>query len=238
MESELTVRRQLLPPGYAIEYKAKTPVSPRAVPPLVDGVLHALVPPEAWRDGVLENLKGRDAYAPSAPVPNRWLPRSDELLFAAGNILADQDDGRTVREDPFQIRIATAFASFQGSHDITHSTRFSAQGALPGFVNPASIGRIFPLEVTALRFGLELFESRRFLASLGFAPIVTQTLSLELYTGMLYLTITAEGLRQCSQPPLGKDGLGARLDQVLAQAGQTAWSADYRQKLAGAGCRS
>lgn len=229
MESSLDLHRQLLPPGYAAEYRLRCPLPRHRMAVLADLLLTTVVPPAALRGEALVDCKGRDAQPPAAEVPERWRPRGEELFFAAGKLTVGS--GEAARLEEFAAAVHSSFLAFEGAHHIRHATETIRSRELPSFVPLPALGRVFPLELTALRAGLELFESRRFSVSLGFTPIVTQSLWIECYDNTLYLTITAEGLRPRSELPLSRSELGERLDAITLGLCGVRWTEDYIARL-------
>jgi len=233
MDSSLDLRRQLLPPGYTAEYRMQFALQAARAPMLADRLLSDLIPRVALLEEDLRDLQGHDPEAPSAPIAPAWQPRGEELFFAAGKVTIDsiRSDSPRPPAEEFTVAVHTSFLAFEGNHHIKHGAKESRARSLPAYVPLRALGRVFPLQLTALRTGLEIFESRRFLASLGFSPVVTQTLRIEWYDGTAYLRVTAEGLKEREQLPLQRDNLAGKLDELTAELCGVAWSEDYARRV-------
>ncbi len=234
MESTLEIHKQFLLGGYAARYTLSCRLPTFHISVLTDLALKLLVPESALAAEPIRNLKGRDAQPAAEDLPAPWRPRGEELFFAAGKLFLPSTAAERLSDD-FEVRVLTTFLDFQGSHHIRHSVHMERSPALPPFFRIERLGRAFPLEIQAVRVGLELFESRRYAASFGFSPTVTQTLQLECYGDLLKITVTAESLRRRDTLPLAADGLIDRVDRIALQLCGKKLSDDYRSKLDRAG---
>ena len=233
MKSKLQVYHPLFQPGFTSEYEMSCQLEPYSVSVLTDMIVNELLPEESLREELLTDLKGRDAQLPAEEnIPPDWLPIGEEIFFAAGKIFPEDDPvGQKALADDFVVRLSSSFSSFQGEHHIVHSTQLFRSSVLPPFVRMNQLGRAFPMQISAVRMGLEMFESRRTLVSAGFSPVATQTLLLECYGDRAFLKITAEGLKEKYGLPLLRNGMLERLDAVTQRLCGTAVSADYAAHL-------
>jgi len=209
MEHSLHIRRQILPWGFTATLHDRRPLPPFHLPLLVDVVMRTILPAEALRGLPLTDLRGaqRDGY--------------EELLsirgFAPPDTPGGAPDAGAELSEPFEFSLLTSFEAFKGNHHIIHRVSPRVVGALPADLDLHRIGSAFPLRITEVKLGLELFRSR-LLAILGFTPVVTESLSLRATEEEVEVTVIAEGLAHRDDRPTLLWPHFAALGEVLLKA--------------------
>ena len=236
VQSSLDIRRLLFPWGYAGRYDLSASLPAAELRELLRRILGAV---NSWgllgRDR-LENVKGREAeQILLAGTPAAFLPRGQELLFAAGRVLSQEpeDEEDQARAEPFQYHFISEFDSIKAGR-IFFRVREIQEGALPYGAPFRMISADLPLEVTAMRLGFELFEPRFFSAMLGFFPRLSGALLLDACHENLRFQLWGQGLKSRSSIPLEGTPFPDALSGLLREFCGIDVLEDYRARASAA----
>lgn len=250
--SDLRVKRNLLFGGrdHRYQFNARGVLD---LSRLYSAGLEQLVP---YRDGeLIEDLKGRDPVNLVFSYSAADLPRGNELLFVKGTFEIPQGGeaesdrsskgesaarhqskteaapkGELTETVSFNLALHSDFVEFKGDHHIVHVARLVRSASLPAETTPGGIFELPALKVSAVRFGIDLYDSN-FFTMLGFAPVVLSTALLEATTESLALRIEAERVRSPDQLPFQRNGLLHRLSQTVATITNFDIESDYRRRV-------
>lgn len=225
MQITFNKKRSFLSGRYSVDFNLSTELKRVTAPLIFDGILREVLPLKNYRAETLQDLKGRDTPS-EKPSPRAGVV--EEVVSLKGELpLHKRGDER----NQFEISVLTSFKAFQGLHHIDHDIKESRVGVLPDFVKTRNIARIFPLEITEFRLGLEQFTSQQF-AFFGFTPEVTQALSISYAKDTLNLSLTGQKLRNLTEIPMSITGIFARLARVFKASLAIDLEQEYLQRCA------
>lgn len=228
MNSTLNFKKQFIFGGYNAEYQLHSKIKPSGIARLTDYILNVVLPAPTLSGGILLDLKGKDF-----PVAKGSEELLEEIFYVSGEapqtqILDDDPNSEQTVYVDFTLQILSEFDSFEGNHHIKHRTKIIRSSELPDYLSVGQLGRVFPLKINTLRLGLEVFQSRCFFASLGFAPIVTQTLQISCCKEDLNISITAENLKNKTVKPLQKDDLLNKISFITEELADISIQKEWR----------
>ncbi len=188
--------RTWLPWGYTAHYEQRVALeSPLELTALAAPLVSNVVAP-LLASPTVTDVRGRTATQPLLPLNESPAVRGEELCSLGGVVIESGSIENRSLDQPFSIRVYTHFQEFVEPHHIRHSITLERDGALPSELPLALVPVAMPIQLTALRFGIECFQSRRFTGLLGFAPTAWLTLSVEASATELIVALSAEGMRQ------------------------------------------
>lgn len=77
------------------------------------------------------------------------------------------------RQHPFRLEYQTLFSHFEGKRHIIHDARLEHEGIIKEIAPSAFLLReLFPVELTEVFIGMELYKAKRFGSLLGFVPSI------------------------------------------------------------------
>lgn len=224
MHSELDVHRNFLLNKFSSDYKVETEITPFILPDLVHVLLNKIIPEEVWKGENLSDVKGREQ-------DDAHRDQGDELFSVRGRCFKAGEWEADVMHE-FKVDGRTKFSSFEGDHHIVYVPELVRHGVLPSWADVRLIGRLFPLEITHFRMGLEFFKSGFITNMLGFAPSVVEVLLIEADQKNFTLEIHGDAHKTRTEPPLTRRGLFEKLDNALNPVLGFSLLKDYEERLA------
>lgn len=223
MHSELDVHKNFLLNKFSSDYRVETDLTPFILPELVHALLINIVPEEVWKGGMLSDVKGREQ-------DDAHRDLGDELFSIRGKCYKPGEWEADVMHE-FKVDCRTKFSTFEGDHHIVYTPEMIRHGVIPPWADLKALGRLFPLEITHFRMGLEFFRSGFFTNMLGFAPSVVEILLVEADQKKMVLEIHGDAHKTRSEPPLTRRGLFDKLNDVLSPILGFSLAQDYQERL-------
>ncbi len=234
MKSELKANKRLFLREYSLEYEATFEITPKRACLLADTCLRKLLPKEVFRGEPFRDLKGRDAQVLLLDgFPTTSLPHGQELAFLSGELYESEEDLKNPREKrpSFEVSITSPFDEFIGNHHISHRATMTKSELFPEFLPVRLTGFCAPLKINSMRFALETFESKVSFASIGYSPVVTQRLLLDLIGDTLKVLITAEDYRKTKSLPFEETGELGLVSQAIQKISGNDLLSDFLNKV-------
>ena len=229
VESNLTTRLRLWPPGYSLEYSLRTRLEPSGFVQFAADCLSDLVLKHST-ERKFRNIKGIDYQNQfTRPVLRPNYPCFDEEVYFCSGELVPEDLAEESDKSNFQLRGYTRFKSFESASMIVYDLN---ETFFPDFSDsPQAILRQQDTQLQYLSVSLELFRSRFMGTLLGFAPVVSQGFIVESNGSDLSLKIFANTLKTRTSLPLDQFGYFASLNNIInSQTGVDLYR-DFRDKL-------
>lgn len=228
IESELSVRRTLLPFGFHSVYRADILAQQIYLPQLVDAAIREIVAPLVLGREKLVDFKGRDRQnLIDRSIPAQMYPRADELFFVAGSIVSSPLAKKSAGD--FQVAVESMYVPSPDNH-MLHSPQVRREG-LPADIALTVLGRLIPVRLRYFRLGFDLYKPRFLSSTIGLVSLVTQTLLIEADEKNCIVSVDATGLRRKDETPLQAYELGQCLQRVLQHVFQFDFRGDYQKQL-------
>jgi hypothetical protein len=186
-----TVNRNWILGGYSAEYTHTLDGQGPALSDLINNLMRALHD-HLMSEGshsTLRDFKGRnrgDALLPGIPGES-----GDEVFRVGGKIATDQA-GEEFEWSPFDLSCHASFTAFEGTHHIRHTADLHRSESLPSWLPWETIGAAAPIRPSYCRVGLERFQSKFTLSSIGFMPQVTDSILIDAAGGAVQIRLTTE----------------------------------------------
>lgn len=236
MKSSLEITRNLVSFGFTVDFSLRVPLTPAALPLLVQAILQQVLPPEIATLSTIRDVKGVDRELIREVLKPDGTVYDQEILFVSGTVPSpdEPEEGEDTDPDvlnpvPFEIGVHSVFSEFVGSHHIDHTLR---RRITPDFLSGTTLLELLQLpdlSLKSFRGGLDVFTPSRFGGLLGITPTVTETFLISATDQECQLVIRAEGLKKRTDLPLQKFEYFSRLKAVFLEILQVDLEQTYRQ---------
>lgn len=221
MHGSISFKRSFIPWGFTAHLELLIPSPKRGLGDLYTELVNELVPAGALKGEIITDRKGRDpTVILDEATPSHLTPRREEILFVAGRTPTPEEEVEEITpaslSEPFDVSITTAFESFVGDHHIAHRTAIERHGALSEALDVRRIGRMWPLVIDRIRFGLELFRSRR-TNFFGYTPTVERTVLIDADKEVIRVVFEHERLTTRDSAQLLADDTFRALAHILGR---------------------
>jgi hypothetical protein len=229
-----TVNRNWFLGGYKAEFNSSVPLTADLVPNTVDQLLRALQQILSTRSPSLEtyNLKGRDAG--DTILSDLPAPHTDELL-AIGGTIATRPSNTGFEWSPFHYSIHSKFLRFEGPSTIVFSWHHSCSESIPSWLPWWLLGAAAPIRIEYCRVALELFTNRFSIARLGVAPVVSESLLVDINDRVCAVRLTSEQPRWVACNPFETSSAFKQLAAAIERATQLPLAQLFANELAASG---
>ncbi|MFM1847425.1 MAG: hypothetical protein RL417_899 [Pseudomonadota bacterium] len=221
MHGSITFSRTLIPWGFTARIELLIPTPRGGLGDLYTEIVRELLPPGALIGETITDRKGRAASVVlDQATPASALPRGEEILFVAGRTPTPDEELPEITpenlSEPFDLSIVSSFEQFVGDHHIAHRTTVERRGAFAEILDIPAIGRLWPLVIDRLRFGIEYFRSHRS-GIFGYTPTVERTLLIDADGADIRVVFEHERLTARSPEQLLADDAVQALTTVIAR---------------------
>jgi hypothetical protein len=186
-----TIHKNWILGGYSAEYSHTLEVNGSGLSDLIDQLIRALhdyLGVQGVRAS-LRDFKGRNR---GDKLLSEIPGEGEDELFRVGGSIATDPAGDDFEWSPFDLTCRAVFSAFEGTHHIRHSTDLQRSDSLPPWLPWELIGAAAPIRPSYCRVGLERFQSRFTLSSIGFMPQVTDSFLLDATGGTAQVRIITE----------------------------------------------
>ena len=228
MKVSVETHRLLFPPGFSSEFRFKAPVDELGIIRLAKESIAAMLPQSAFVDGVLVDIKGRDAEG-------GWIDERQELFAISAYYKKAKEAKEEEESEPelsyFGIHGWTRFSEYTPDNHIIHKLEIEYRGEE---MNPAhkELQDVFDVQglcIDEFRLGMDFFE-KSFLGSyFGFAPVVNKSFQLRFVDRILDISVYSEGLKARADNPFGVFTQLRQLDETIYKSLNMRLSAAYEE---------
>lgn len=191
-------KKQIFTQKYSAIFAEEFSCATENTPALLTQVL-SLLPKESKE---CLNYKGADSLRPGV----------NELLFIKGELF-ESDDKKIKRN--FEILHTTPFKEFRGKSDIVFTGKKQVIGVDQDELPIELLPKLFPLEITHLRFGLDLYYPKKYFL-FGYHPDVAESILVEWKDQKVRLEIKSKMLEERWDPPLRDSELREKIKILRA----------------------
>lgn len=186
-----TVRRNWILGGYSAEYTHTLAAPGPVLSDLVNSLAHALYDHLLADDKhpTLRDFKGRNrGDTLISGIPGQ----AEDELFRVGGTIATEQAGDDFEWSPFDLSCHATFSAFEGTHHIRYTTDLHRSDSVPSWLPWRLIGAAAPIRPAYCRVGLERFQSKFTLSSIGFMPQITDSILIDAAGDTVQVRLTTE----------------------------------------------
>jgi hypothetical protein len=188
--------------GYHAQFSFQAELPNERVPHVIHALLQALrkVLPQSQLPTQMVNIKGRTPQ--SGTTSGSYLPPPDEVLTIGGTIATAPSAATDFEWMPFRFSISSRFAHFEGASKMAFTFEPTKTISLPDWLPWWLLAAAAPIQLQYCRIGLEVFTAKFSIARFGFAPVVSESLYLEIEDNTLSLSLHTQQPRWERANPL------------------------------------
>jgi hypothetical protein len=177
----------------------------------------------------LRDFKGRNVGdALLAGIPGQV----EDELFRVGGTIATEQLGDDFEWSPFDLSCHATFNAFEGTHHIRYTTGLHRSESVPSWLPWRLIGAAAPIRPAYFRVGLERFQSKFTLSSIGFMPQITDSFLIDGAGGIVHVRLKTEQTAWKPSNPAEELPAFHALAQALQSAVGFNLSDSFRDELA------
>jgi hypothetical protein len=215
IERTFSLQRNWILGGFTAEQSYARALSPIQLSDVIDTTLRALhdhLPSVEALD-----FKGRNHH----DTLLQGIPGEAEgEVFRIGGEIATGHTPTNFEWSHFEASCHSQFKEFQGNHHIAHAVKHYHTATVPDWLPWRLLGAAAPIRPRYFRLGLERFQSRFTLASLGYLPQVTDSLLLDATDSTIVIKLVIERRAWKLTDPFAEfpvfGGIAAALRQSLS----------------------
>ena len=163
--------------------------------------------------------------------PSALPGEAEDEIFRVGGTIATEERGDDFDWSPFDVSCHAAFESFEGTHHIRYSTNLHRSKTVPAWLPWKLLGAAGPIRPTYCRVGLERFQSKFTLSSVGFMPQVTDTVILDAINGTVSLQVVTDQAAWKPCNPLEETPIFSGIDRALRASAGFNLADSFREEL-------